>query len=111
MISFVKGIEQQNQGGIHMEEKGANTVRIILLGFILIYFIVSSISKGVSFLTILVYIPFAISIFAAVFGGSQGIMFIGSLVSGVLACFLSRNIALSVGIASILIFHTVVYGD
>ena len=94
-----------------MEERGTNIVKAILLIIILIYFIVSSVMKGVSFLTILAYIPFAISIFAAVFGGIQGVMFIGSIVSGVLAYFLSHSIGLSIGIASILIFHTVVFGD
>ena len=85
--------------------------KVILLIAILIYFIVNSIMKGMSLWTIIAYIPFAISIFAAVFAGDQGIMFIASIISGVLTYFLSHNIALTIGITFILIIHTAVFGD
>ncbi len=52
-----------------------------------------------------------LAISAAVFCTSQGIMFVASIISGILAYILSHNIGAAIGITFILIVHTMIHGE
>jgi len=86
-------------------------VKAFLLIIILIYFVVHSIVQGMPILFVLAHIPFAVSIFAAVFGSDTGNKFIASIISGILAFIISRNPGLSAGITTILIIHGAITVD
>ncbi len=85
--------------------------KIILFVILAIFYIVDGVKKGMSIGGILAYIPMGISIFVAVFGGKRSTMFVASIVSGILTFVFTHIITFAFMIGSLLIIHTIFFGE